>query len=323
MSIFLGFDTSNYTTSVAAYGEGIVKNNRKLLEVKKGERGLRQSNALFAHVKALPDLFRELSKDVDMSKVCGVGISIKPRNAEGSYMPVFLSGSGYGNVVAASLGVPVYEFSHQDGHIMAGIISGDAEVLLEKEFLSVHLSGGTTEILKSRYNGYNFDNEIIGGTKDISAGQLIDRTGVLLGLDFPCGKELEKLSEMSENVLKLKLSVDGGYLNYSGAETALTRMSEENKKEDIAYAVISHVAETLAKSLNNLIIKTGVSDVLIVGGVASNKMIRTFLNENVNGRLYYAEPEYSTDNAVGIAALAAKGGEIKNGAKNGYGQSDK
>ena len=309
MSIYLGFDTSNYTTSVASCGDGGINSKRKILEVKKGERGLRQSDALFAHVKALPDLFRMLSSEIDMSDVRGIGISTKPRNVEGSYMPVFLAGQGYAQVVAATLGVDVYEFSHQDGHIMAGIISGKAQELLDGEFLSVHLSGGTTEILKSRYNGYNFDNDIIGGTKDISAGQLIDRTGVLIGLDFPCGKELEKLSEMAENKLRLKISVDGGYLNFSGAETALIKLVSQNTHADIAYAVLFHVADTLARVLNNSIFQTGIERILVVGGVASNKLIRTFLDENVRGRLYYAEPEYSTDNAVGVAALAAKGGE--------------
>lgn len=323
MSIFLGFDTSNYTTSVAAYDGSNIVNMRKLLEVKKGERGLRQSDALFAHVKTLPGLFGELSKEIDMSLVSAVGVSSKPRNAEGSYMPVFLAGEGYAKVVASTLKVPIYKFSHQDGHIMAGIVSGNAQTLLEKEFLSVHLSGGTTEILKSRYNGYNFDNEIVGGTKDISAGQLIDRTGVMLGLDFPCGKELEILSYKAQNELKMKVSADGGYLNFSGAETALIKMISDNSPEDIAYAVLMHVAKTLAKVINNSIIENSVGDVLIVGGVASNKLIKEYLNENVKGRLYYAEPQYSTDNAVGVAALAEKGGGMINGAKNGYGQSDK
>lgn len=306
MSVFLGFDTSNYTTSVAAVGGGRIFSERKILEVKQGQRGLRQSDAVFLHMRNLPDLYKKLFDKIDSDGIKAIGVSTKPRNAENSYMPVFCVGKGYAEVAARTCGIPIYEFSHQDGHIMAGIVSGEYFGLLQHEFLSVHLSGGTTEILKSAYNGYSFDNEIVGGTKDISAGQLIDRVGVSIGLKFPCGKELEKLSEKATEHINLKICADGGYANFSGAETALLR--SEKSAETKALSVILHTAQTLAKLLNNVIKAKKISEVLVVGGVASNKTIRNYLNENVNGSIYYASSEYSTDNAVGIAALAEKGG---------------
>lgn len=301
MSIFLGFDTSNYTTSVAGIDNGNIISKRKILEVKKGERGLRQSDALFQHIKNLPDLYRELSKEINLNEVEAVGVSVAPRNCEGSYMPVFLGGMGYAKVVADTLGVPLFEFSHQDGHIMAGILSCGNNELLKRPFLSLHLSGGTTELLKSRYNGHSFENEIIGGTKDISAGQLIDRVGVLLGLSFPCGAELEKLASPTE--LKFKTSVSGSYLNFSGAETMIMRETGNHENYEIAYATLSHVAEAISKILNNALKENNIKDILIVGGVSSNKLIREYLDKNVDGRIFYASRELSTDNAVGIAAL--------------------
>ena len=127
--IYLGFDTSNYTTSVACCGD-VSLNIRKLLEVKKGERGLRQSDALFQHIKSLPDLFRELSEKINMNDVKGIGVSVSPRSVNGSYMPVFIAGQSFAKVCADALGVPIYTFSHQEGHIMAGIYScGDYKLL--------------------------------------------------------------------------------------------------------------------------------------------------------------------------------------------------
>lgn len=302
--IYLGFDTSNYTTSVSAVGDGFVKNERKILDVPEGKRGVRQSDAVFTHMKMLPQLYERIVDTVDLSEVAAVGVSTQPRRVEGSYMPVFLAGVGYAKVVSKTLNVPMFEFSHQDGHIMAGAMK--SEELLKSEFLSVHLSGGTTEILKSRYNGDFFENEIVGGTKDISAGQLIDRIGVKLGLRFPCGRELEKLALKAERKISQKISVSEGYVNFSGAETAFLKNADKFSEEEIAFAVIMHVAEALCKMLNNVIKTSGIKNVLIVGGVASNTVIREYLCQNVCGVLKFASAELSSDNAVGIALLAKK-----------------
>ena len=201
----IGFDTSNYTTSTAWTDGKTDINVRQILYVKDGERGIRQSDGVFQHMKLMPVMYEKLSEQIDFKDVKAVGVSTRPRCVEGSYMPVFLAGEGYAKVVANTLGVPLYEFSHQDGHIMAGIYSSGSFELLENDFISVHLSGGTTEILKSRYNGFNFDNEIVGGSKDISAGQFIDRVGVKMGLHFPAGKALEQLALKTEKGEKLPL----------------------------------------------------------------------------------------------------------------------
>lgn len=297
----LGFDTSNYTASAAWTDGRTDKSIRRLLYVKKGERGIRQSDGVFQHMKLIPELFRKLADGIDMKTVTAIGVSTRPRTVEGSYMPVFLAGKGYAEVVSAALGVPLYEFSHQDGHVMAGVYSCGAYNLLEGDFLSVHLSGGTTEILKSRYEGINFTHEIIGGTRDISAGQLIDRVGVAMGLPFPAGAALEKLALTAEKAEKLPVSADGSYMNFSGAETKAMRME---KSASLALGVLEAVRDTLIKTINNAIKDTGVHRVMIAGGVASNGIIRDGLNSKLNGEVYFAKKEYSCDNAAGIAYLA-------------------
>jgi len=302
----LGFDTSNYTTSVAWFGNGQEKSQRRILPVKPGERGLRQSNAVFSHMKALPELFELLMAELLEKKISAIGVSTRPRSVEGSYMPVFLAGEGFARVTAATLGVPLYRFSHQDGHLMAGIYSGSFYDLLEGEFLSVHLSGGTTEILKCAYCGNGFSAEILGGTKDISAGQLIDRIGVQLGLQFPCGRELETLADKTQECIKVPVSTDGCFMNLSGLENKFSAMITNREKSIIARSVFEAVAKSLANTVRAAVAQTDSKRVLIVGGVASNAIIRSYLEQNVEAELFFAKPEYATDNAVGIAALAER-----------------
>ena len=111
----LGLDTSNYTTSLAVFDgrEGI--NVGKLLAVRPGELGLRQSEALFQHIRQLPQLMRELEQSGQLKNIIAVGASTRPRAVEGSYMPCFLAGASQGEGLASALGVPFYENSHQQG----------------------------------------------------------------------------------------------------------------------------------------------------------------------------------------------------------------
>ena len=313
---YIGIDSSNYTTSVAAVSGDEIISIRRLLDVKEGERGIRQSDGVFMHLKQLPVLYSELAQQIDFSTVRAVGVSAEPRNVQGSYMPVFLAGHGYAKVIADTLGTDFIEFSHQDGHIMAGIHSAKCEKLLDGEFLSVHLSGGTTEILKSEYKSGRFENEIVGGTKDISAGQLIDRIGVKMGLRFPAGKHLDAAVCESTQTVKLPVSTDGGYINFSGAETKAMSLTGENTVADMAYAVFMCIAVSLERAINFTISKHNTDKVLIVGGVASNSIIRKYLSDNIKGSVFFADKEYSTDNAAGIALLTKKFAENGYGAEN-------
>lgn len=302
--MFLGIDTSNYTTSVAVTDEygNIVSDKRRLLDVKEGERGLRQSDALFLHIKNLPKLFCSL--DVDMKKISAVGASYAPRNVEGSYMPVFLGGSGAGKMIAKSLSVPYYEFSHQEGHIKAGLYGQDCD---DSEFYSLHISGGTTEILKSEKDGAGFKTDIVGKTLDISAGQLIDRIGVKLGLAFPCGKALDEICSDGSDIKVPSVCVKGAEINFSGTETHFLRLIESGvPTPEIAYLVFSAVGDALIKSILHIVKEYGKKRILFVGGVASNTLIRNKIENALGSDALFALREYSTDNAVGTSLLAGE-----------------
>lgn len=302
--ITLGIDTSNYTTSAALCRGTEHTMLRRLLEVKKGGRGLRQSEAVFIHNRELPGMLEELIPKAN-GAISAVGVSTRPRSVEGSYMPVFTLGHGYARATAAALGAPLYEFSHQDGHIMAGIISSGCTELLKKPFLSVHISGGTTEILRTEYNGRNFDCKITGGTLDISAGQLIDRIGVAMGMRFPCGRELEELALSYEGKIKGKLpvSVKGAYMNLSGVETKLLRIID-GPDAAAARAVFEYLGDVLAVTINTAAGEEKLDTVMIAGGVASNGIIRGILKRDIAAQVHFASRELSSDNAVGTAYLA-------------------
>ena len=290
--MYLGIDTSCYTTSVAvvsASGE-VVADRRRLLEVKQGSRGLRQSEGVFQHIKNLPLLIEEV-KDF-LPHIKAVAVSSKPRNQEDSYMPVFLAGESFARTVAAALNVPLVFTDHQSGHIMAAAKSSGFKP--EGEFATIHLSGGTTEILKVCGD----KAEIIGKTLDIPAGQLIDRTGVMCGLKFPCGKEMDGLAVQTD--IKLPVSVKNTDINFSGAEIQAERLYKSGvAAEEIYSAVFDCVARSLEKAIKN----AGDFDVLPVGGVSSNSKIREHLLKAFGEKVHFAERVFMTDNAVGVAHI--------------------
>ena len=302
MSLFLGIDTSNYTTSAAVCGDRDIS-LRKIIDVKEGERGIRQSDGVFVHLKEFPRLYESIG--ADLTKTAAIGVSTRPRSVDGSYMPVFVAGESFARVAAKTLGVPLFRYSHQDGHIMAGIVSADCTELLREPFTAVHMSGGTTEILNCRYNGDGFDVEISGGTKDISAGQLIDRLGVKMGMKFPCGREFDALSMTADKEIPLKTSVCGGYINFSGMENKLSEKIGIDDNAVIARSALLFIGKSLAQAINF----QNPEKVLFVGGVASNTLLREYFSENINGKTYFASGELSSDNAVGIAELTKRSWE--------------
>lgn len=313
MKLFLGLDTSCYTTSVAVLNEQaeLTAAARKLLCVSSGKRGLAQSEMVFQHTRNLPGLFTEVVESLPHRSFQAVGVSACPRPVTDSYMPAFLVGKGYAHVIALSQDIACYELSHQENHIYAGLWSvGDC---LADEFLALHVSGGTTELVRVQRTGAALKLTLLAATRDISAGQLIDRIGVKLGLPFPAGPSLEQCAALSGEHFKAgdhPVSYHNGMASFSGPETYLAKQIEAGKaKPDVAAATQWIVAETLRKMIGGAVKATGITDVLLVGGVMSNQYLRTFLinrMEQVNSaiQLFFARREVSSDHAVGSAYFA-------------------
>ena len=300
----LGLDTSNYTTSAAVFdGEG-GRNQGRLLEVRPGELGLRQSDALFQHVKHLPEVVEALLGEGGLGTVQAVGASTRPRAVEGSYMPCFLAGASQGQVLSQVLGVPFYAFSHQQGHLAAAAWSAGRLDLLDRPFLAWHLSGGTTELLRVEpgEDGVAVRAEILGGTSDISAGQLIDRTGVLLGLPFPAGKGVEKLSRQAQKREYYKVKVNGLTFSLSGMENKVRQMVQRGEEPaEIAWFAQETVCRVVQACTKAAMEAYPGLPVLCSGGVASNGRLKELLRQNCGA--LFAQPQFSTDNAMGTAVL--------------------
>ncbi|MBQ6431618.1 MAG: DNA-binding protein [Oscillospiraceae bacterium] len=295
----LAFDTSNYTTSVAAFDGAEAHNISRLLDVDPGLLGLRQSDALFSHVKRLPELTDRLFSDIGAVTIDAVGVSTRPRAVEGSYMPCFLAGHSQAKVLGAALGVPVYEFSHQQGHIAASLWSSDHIELMDMPHLAWHLSGGTTELLLVTPEGVSVHAERIGGTTDISAGQLIDRTGKLLGLPFPAGKQLDALSREATDRSFFRVKVKGTEFSLSGVQNKVQAYHKDNPAETAGYALRSLIGAIVAATKNALK-KHPDCSVVFAGGVASNTMLREACADLP---AIFCPPQYATDNALGTAVL--------------------
>ena len=297
----IGFDTSNYTTSIAYFDglDGI--NQSKPLPVKEGELGLRQSDAVFHHTKGLPELSDRLFCDIDIDTVTAVGVSTRPRAVEGSYMPCFLIGYSHAKLLADALHVPLIECSHQQGHIAASLWSAKRMELMDMPHLAWHLSGGTTELLLVEPDGKNVRCTRIGGTSDISAGQLIDRTGQLLGLPFPSGRQLDAIAADAKNTDTFHIKCPELEFSFSGLQNKVQDYWDncQNRAETAAFA-LRCVCYGVGKATQNAMKRYPDYPVVFSGGVASNSMLRKYITD-LNP--IFCQPQFSTDNAMGVAVL--------------------
>ena len=302
--IFIGIDTSNYTSSFAFCNENgqILENYKILLPVKDGENGLRQSDAVFFHIKNFQYIAELIKEKAQMYNVVAIGYSAYPRDCEGSYMPCFLVGQTIAQMLSAILGVKAYPFSHQAGHIKAAVYSSGAREA--DNFLAFHVSGGTTEILNVSTFNKEYKIDLIGSSVDLHAGQAIDRIGVVMGLKFPCGKEMEKLaSSNSKKIPKSRICVNNYNCNLSGLENLSKKIYNETNDKSLTSAfVFDFIGRTIVKLSMNLRNEYPTHKIIYAGGVMSTSIIKEKIHSAITD-VYFAKPEFSTDNATGIALL--------------------
>lgn len=302
--MILAVDTSCYTTSMCLIEVNtgrILFELNTLLKVKPGERGLRQSEGFFQHVNQLTASFDALCQKFDAKLIKAVVASERPRPVEGSYMPVFSAGVQFCTNLANALSIPFFKTSHQEGHLMAAMKTSGLDDV-DGYFYGLHLSGGTTEILMAKKTSLGFEIDMIGGTLDLNFGQLIDRVGVKMGLDFPAGREMDEMAVRVNHDDRFKLKFkDTLNFNLSGLENKYVDMLGSH---DIAY-ICRHLFNTIGAILHAIL-----SDlpeqlpIILSGGVASNSIVKCILQNGLPNRLlYFALPEYSRDNAYGVAEL--------------------
>lgn len=307
--LFLGVDSSAYTSSLALVDqeERLIWERRKLLPVRKGALGLRQSEAVFAHIQNLPLLWEEGALKLKQAPLAAVAAATRPRPRSGSYMPVFKVSQAAGELIARTLDLLFFAYSHQEGHIAAGLWSAG---LPPGRYLVVHLSGGTTELLAVEVK----EDALLeisprGGGADLHAGQFIDRIGVALGLGFPAGPALEASARRGKTgAINLPVAVKGTRISFSGPASHAQRLLQQGcNRFDLARAVELCIADSLSAALHAVEDMASFAGILIVGGVAANAFIRKRLLEVGPDRpLHFASPSFAGDNAVGLAVLAAR-----------------
>ena len=301
----LGIDTSNYATSLAVFhtaGE-VVCAKKRFLPVKEGQLGLRQSDALFHHTTALPEMLHELAQEFDLTRIDAVGVSQKPRPAEGSYMPCFLAGVNAATAFAAARSIPLIYTTHQQGHAAAALFAARGADLFTQKVLLFHISGGTTDLLLC--------DEVrtitqLGTSTDLYAGQAVDRVGVKLGFGFPAGVEVSRLAAECDVTIKPKSSVRGMECSLSGLENQYTKLLTEGK--DPAYVCkycLICVAETLTRMARAALENHPGLPVVFAGGVMSSDVIRQWVQKRLP-QVYFVPGQYSSDNAIGVSILAAR-----------------
>lgn len=304
----LGIDTSAYTTSIAVIdreSREVLADKRRVLTVPLGEKGLRQQDAVFQHMRNFQEMYSEI--DIDFNSIKTVSVSSRPRNVEGSYMPVFTVGQNYGKIIAKSLNCEYVEYSHQENHIATSLI--DDYKTIHNNVLAIHISGGTTEFLEVKKASKGYDAVISGGSMDITFGQLIDRIGALLGFQFPCGVHMEKYLNENNNIQRIttpKISGDA-YINLSGMENYFTNLYTSGKynKESIINLLFTYISDCIIHIINEIKSSFYIETIIIAGGVASNSLIRERILNNLNDKYNIILPtkENASDNAVGTAFL--------------------
>ena len=307
MSLFLGIDTSNYTTSVALYNSetGEMRQQKKLLPVKEGQRGLRQSDAVFHHTAQLHALFTKLLSGVDTKAIAAVGASTRPRPVSGSYMPCFTVGENTAKILSAALDIPFCGFSHQEGHIAAALYGADRLDLFTERFLAFHVSGGTTEAVLATGSGSAFSCEKLAGTLDLNAGQAIDRVGLMMGLQFPCGMALEQLALQNRAPIKTHPKLKGRDCCLSGVENLCRKQLDDGRdKREVAAFCLEYIRQALSLMTDRLLEEYGELPLVYAGGVMSNTIIKNSFTEKYHAS--FAPPVYSSDNAAGIALLTCR-----------------
>lgn len=308
----LGIDTSNYKTSLAIVsGNEIICDLRRFLTVKQGERGLRQSEALFQHVQNMPEMFTELRRQYK-GEVLAVAYSSRPRPVEGSYMPCFTAGRNAAFAAGQMLQVPVYEFSHQEGHIEA--VRRTAGQKISDRFLACHFSGGTCEVLEVKDKVKAdpvYEINCIGGTLDISFGQVLDRAGVAMGMEFPCGSMMDEmaLNASSSTDLLTPVKVKNGKLNLSGIDTQIKNIIEQNSSESFIREIFDRLSDAMIKMLFQTAETSGINEIIMSGGVSSSRYIRKRIADFASEKdlnIVFDDHDLSSDNAVGTAFLGER-----------------
>ena len=312
--IILGIETSCDETGVAICKDyKILSSYNKTQHIHKQYGGVVPEIASREHEKFLPLITKKVLNDsnLDYSNLDAIAVTNGP-----GLMGSLLSGVSFAKGLSQGLNIPIIPVNHLEAHLNSVFIEFPN---LKPPFINLLVSGGHTQLWMVKSN---FKYELLGETLDDACGEAFDKGAKTLGLNYPGGPEIEKVSNKgNKNLIEFPRPMinDKSYnFSFSGLKTALINYIKNNKEynlSDVAASYQEAIVDTLVFKLdyamNNFKINTGI----ICGGVAANSRLRDKLNE-LNKEILFPSLKYCTDNADMIAFLAMKKAENKNIEKN-------
>ena len=301
--LILGIETSCDDTGVALYdsraGKLVAHAVHTQASMHQAYGGVVPELASRDHIRRLVPLTRQV---LDGHRIDGIGYTEGPGLAG-----ALLVGASFAHALALSLGVPALGIHHLEGHLLSPLLSANRP---DFPFVALLVSGGHTQLMRvdgvGRY-------ALLGDTQDDAAGEAFDKTAQLLGLGYPGGPALSKLAEAGKPGryrLPRPMLASGLDFSFSGLKTAvLTIVKNDNPDHaDLARAFVDAIVEVLVAKCARALEATGLTRLVVAGGVGANKQLRAALDVEAGRRgfdVFYPEAELCTDNGAMIAFAAA------------------
>ena len=308
----LGIETSCDETGVAIYDEekGLIANQLySQIEMHADYGGVVPELASRDHIRKTVPLIDAALKEANLTAcdIDGVAYTAGP-----GLVGALLVGATIARSLAYAWNVPALGIHHMEGHLLAPMLE---EVPPEFPFVALLISGGHTQLVKVDGGG---QYELLGESIDDAAGEAFDKTGKLLGLDYPAGVAVSKLAEqgtLNRFVFPRPMTDRPGLdFSFSGlktfaANTINANLDENGKLDeqtrcDIAQAFQQAVVDTIIIKCKRALQQTGYKRLVMAGGVSANKQLRADLAEmmkSLGGEVYYPRPQFCTDNGAMIA----------------------
>ncbi|MDL1913091.1 MAG: tRNA (adenosine(37)-N6)-threonylcarbamoyltransferase complex transferase subunit TsaD [Bergeyella sp.] len=312
--IILGIESSCDDTSVALIrGREVLSNISTSQDIHMEYGGVVPELASRAHQKnIIPVVGLSLQRaNIQQKDIVAIGFTRGP-----GLMGSLLVGCSFAKSLAMSLSVPLIEVNHLQAHILAHFIEGANASPPGFPFICLTVSGGHTLLVLVREY---FDMEILGQTLDDAAGEAFDKTGKILGLDYPAGPIMDKLAkEGDENSFSFsRPKIDGFDYSFSGLKTSVLYFvqREMQKNPDFVKGNLPNLSASIQKcivdilmvKLEKAVMKYGVPRVAIAGGVSANSALRSAVEKrkySLGWEIYLPKFEYTTDNAAMVAMVA-------------------
>lgn len=306
----LAFETSCDETSVA-----VVENGTKVLsniistqiDIHKEYGGVVPEIASRHHIENILPVFTESLEKANckLEDIDYIAVTNTP-----GLIGSLLVGLMFAKSISYANNIPLITVNHIDGHIFSNFIENEVEL----PAVSLIVSGGHTNLYYIEENNGKINIELLGETLDDAVGETYDKVGRILGLSYPGGPEIDRLSKIGENILKIKKpNVDGYNFSFSGIKTFITnyvnneKMKGNNIKiENICTSLQEAIIDVLYSKVVNVLKEKNVKSILVAGGVSANKGLRetfeTFITKGYN--VHFPKMEYCTDNAAMIGCAA-------------------